>query len=319
MSNGFKSALRDTAKTVAFAAMGNGPWLRRKLHAVRKAGVATILNLHRVANDDGSDYRPLDPTLFDELLAFAKREFAVVTINELQEKTRKSKLVLSFDDGYRDFVTTAVPILRKHGLRANQNIIPRCVETGVPPLNVMAQDFVGQAPPELVKDLRVEGFSAPADQRFGRRLSHFLKMRPQAEQARIGRDLLRQFRRWEEFKPTAMMTLDEVRSLNGHEMGAHSFAHSSMQFETDAYLDADVKRCADFFADKLNARMTIYAFPNGSCRAGQAERVLAHGVEHVLLVGERFDQGKRIHHRITFDGHSSSEVRFKALGGRARV
>jgi hypothetical protein len=121
-----KTILRDTAKTVAFAAMGNGPWLRRKLHAVRKTGVATILNLHRVANDDGSDYRPLDPTLFDELLAFAKREFAVVTINELQEKTRKSKLVLSFDDGYRDFVTTAVPILRKHGLRANQNISTMC-------------------------------------------------------------------------------------------------------------------------------------------------------------------------------------------------
>jgi peptidoglycan/xylan/chitin deacetylase (PgdA/CDA1 family) len=102
--------------------------------------VATILNLHRVGNNAGSAYRPLDPTLFDELLTFAKHEFAVVTIAELREKSRKPKLVLSFDDGYRDFATTAVPILRKHGLRANQNIIPRCVETGLPPLNVMAKD-----------------------------------------------------------------------------------------------------------------------------------------------------------------------------------
>jgi peptidoglycan/xylan/chitin deacetylase (PgdA/CDA1 family) len=312
-----KSSLREIVKTVAFAALGNGPLLRRRLDRVRSAGVATILNLHRVAADDGSDYRPLDPGLFDELLAFVKREFAVVTIGELGDKARKPKLVLSFDDGYRDFVTIALPILKRHGLSANQNIIPQCVETGLPPLNVIAQDFVGQAPKALVRDLGIPGFFAPVDRRFGQRLSHFLKMRPQAEQDRIAADLLPQFRRWEEFRPTPMMTRDEVRSLDGHEVGAHSFAHSSMEFESDCFLDADVERCAAYFADKLGKPMTIYAFPNGSCRPSQAERVLGHGVEHVLLVEERFDHGERVHHRLTFDARSRSEVRYKALGGRA--
>jgi hypothetical protein len=78
---------------------------------VRRSGANVILNLHRVATDDGSDYRPLDPGLFDELLSFVKREFAVVTISELGEKADKPKLVLSFDDGYRDFATNAAPIL----------------------------------------------------------------------------------------------------------------------------------------------------------------------------------------------------------------
>ena len=309
--------LRETAKTVAFAALGNGPWLRRRLERVRAAGVSTILNLHRVAEDDGSSYRPLDPGLFDELLGFVRHEFAVVTIGELGENTRKPKLVLSFDDGYRDFVTTAAPILKKHGLRANQNIIPRCVETGLPPLNVVAQDLVGQAPKELVAAIEVDGFSAPLDDRFGHRLSYFLKMRPQSEQDRLAADLLPQFRRWDKFRPTPMMSLDEVKSLEGHEIGAHSFSHSSMEFETDDFLDSDVERCAAYFTDKLGKPMSIYAFPNGSCRAGQAERVLGKGVEHVLLVGERFDRGARIHHRFTFDGRSTSEIRYKALGGRA--
>ena len=133
MLSGLKSGLRDFAKVTAFAAMGNGPWLRKRLQTVRDAGVATILNLHRVAPDDGSDYRPLAPSLFDELLSFVKREFAVVTIRELGERSSKPKLVLSFDDGYADFATNSVPILEKHGLRCNQNIIPKCVETGLPP------------------------------------------------------------------------------------------------------------------------------------------------------------------------------------------
>ena len=317
MFGGVRQSLRQSAKGTAFAALGNGPLLRRRLKAARASNRTIILNLHRVADDDGSDYQPLSPALFDELLAFVKREFAVTTISELGEKSSRPKLVLSFDDGYRDFVTTAVPILKRHGLPANQNIIPRCVVGGLPPLNVVAQDFVGRAPKELVRRLRVPGFSAPFDSSFGQRLSLFLKMRSQAEQDRIAAELMPQFQDWAEFRPTPMMTLDEVRCLQGYELGAHSYAHSSMEFETDEYLDADVVSCRNFFADKLNLPMSIYAFPNGSCRAGQAERVLGHGIDHVLLVGERFDAGGKVHHRITFDARSRSEVRFKALGGRA--
>lgn len=317
MLSSARHALRKTAKVAAFAALGNGPRLRNRLLALRRSGATTILNLHRVAPDDGSDYRPLHPDLFDELLAFVKREFAVVTIGELSDPARKPKLVLSFDDGYRDFAANAAPILKRHGLRANQNLIPKCIETGLPPLNVLAQDFVGRAPRELVGRLKVEGFSAPLDARFGQRLSHFLKMRPQAEQDQIAGELLPVFFAWDGFEPTPMMNMEEVDAVKGHELGAHSYAHSSMEFETDDYLDRDVRRCSEFFREKLGSPMTIYAFPNGSCRSGQAERVLAHGVDHVLLVGERFAGGGPIHHRFTFDGRSKSEVRFKAVGGRA--
>lgn len=312
-----KQAFREAAKVVAFSALGNGPWLRRRLQTVSRSGANIILNLHRVATDDGSDYRPLDPGLFEELLSFVKQEFAVVSISELAEKADKPKLVLSFDDGYRDFATTAAPILKKHGLKVNQNIIPKCVETGLPPLNVMAQDFVGKAPKDLVDRLSVKGFSSPRDERFGRRLSNHLKHRPQAEQDSIGEELMPQFFAWDGFKPTPMMNLEEVRSIGDHELGAHSYEHSSMEFETDSYLDDDVRRCAGFFDRELGRPMTIYAFPNGSCAPGQAERVLGHGVDHVLLVGERFDNGAPVHNRFTFDARSPSEVRLKAVGGLA--
>ena len=312
-----KHALRSAAKVVAFSALGNGPWLRKRIGEIRRSGWNIILNLHRVALDDGSDYRPLDPGLFDELLVFAKREFAVVTLSELGVKASKPKMVLSFDDGYRDFATTAAPILKKHGLKANHNIIPKCIETRLPPLNVMAQDFVGKAPKDLIGRLRVPGFSSPPDRRFGHRLSNYLKLRPQSEQDSIAAELVPQFFDWDGFEPTPMMSLEEVRSIGDHELGAHSYAHSSMEFETNRYLEDDVRRCDDFFNRELGRPMTIYAFPNGSCRPGQAERVLEQGVDHVLLVGERFDRGGSIHHRFTFDARSRSEARLKAVGGLA--
>ena len=88
--------------------------------------------------------------MFDELLSFVNRHFAVVTLSQLRAPTAKPKLILSFDDGYRDFLLHAVPILKRHGLHVNQNVIPRCIESGLPPLNVIAADFVGKAPVELL-------------------------------------------------------------------------------------------------------------------------------------------------------------------------
>ena len=313
-----KSALHGMAKAVSFRVLGNPLMLRRRLDRVRSAGVTTILNLHRVASEDGSSYPPLAPALFEELLGFVTREFSVVSFAELGEHSSRLKLVLSFDDGYRDFVTHAVPAMKRHGVRANQNIIPKCVETGLPPLNVLAQDFVGKAPRELVVGLNVPSYSGPRDRGFGAHLSHFLKMRPQAEQERLADVLVPQFFAWDGFNPTPMMNADEVRNVAAdHEIGAHSFVHASMEFETDDYLQADVKRCADWFGEKLSLPMRIYAFPNGSCRQGQADKVLGQGVDHVLLVGEAFDRDPHVHRRFTFHATSRPEVRFRAAGGFA--
>ena len=314
-----KSALRGMAKSVIFPVLGSAQLLRRRLDRVRTAKVTTVLNLHRVAPVDGSNHPPLSPALFEDLLAFVTREFSVVTFGELGETSSKPKLVLSFDDGYRDFVTHAVPAMKRHGVRANQNIIPKCVETGLPPLNVLAQDFVGKAPRELVAGLNVPGYSGPRDRSFGAQLSHFLKMRPQTQQDRLAEVLIPQFFAWDGFNPTPMMNADELKCLTEHEIGAHSWAHSSMEFESDNYLDEDVRRCRAWFHDRLRLPMTIYAFPNGSWREGQPERVLQQGVEHVLLVGEGFDRDRRVHQRFTFHAHNVPEARFRAVGGLAPV
>ena len=39
-----------------------------------------------------------------------------------------------------------MPILFEYKTRVNQNIIPNCSINGMPPLNVIAQDWIGQPP-----------------------------------------------------------------------------------------------------------------------------------------------------------------------------
>jgi peptidoglycan/xylan/chitin deacetylase (PgdA/CDA1 family) len=315
-------AVRAVVKEAALRALGSGVAVRRKLRAIGDSRALTILNLHRVAPDDRSAYPPLDPALFEALIAFLQDHFEILTFADLDSAPAagRPKLILSFDDGYRDFYDHAAPILARRGVRVNHNVIPACTESGTPPLNVVLQDFIGRAPAALIEALDVPGFAVdrPLGARLdlGNRLSGFLKDKPIAEQKALAAHLLPQLRRDPDFAPTPMMSVDELREMaEVHEIGAHSFEHANMAQESDDYLREDVARCRAWFAGTLGREMTIYAFPNGSYRAAQLEIVRDAGVRHILLVDEDFSSlGASLHRRFTFDARSEHEVRFRATG-----
>ena len=151
-------------KNVAMRILGGRVRSAYRIRAITKARRLTILNLHRVSRDDGSSYKPLDPRVFEELLRYVTANFTLTTFDALpetrvpsQSASGKPPLILSFDDGYKDFITVAAPILKKHGVRVNQNVIPGCVESGLPPLNVAIQDFVGKASESSLRELSIPG------------------------------------------------------------------------------------------------------------------------------------------------------------------
>jgi peptidoglycan/xylan/chitin deacetylase (PgdA/CDA1 family) len=312
--------LREIGKRCVFMALGSDFAIKRRLSAIRKSGKVTILNLHRVSEDDGSGYRPLKPFLFNELLNFLRLHFKFTTFSQLDEPSSKPKLILSFDDGYKDFFEVAFPLLERHRVRVNHNISPGCTEKQLPPLNVMAQDFVGKAPRELVLKLGIPGFSNVAGDRLGLRLSSFLKNKPYAEQEQLAEILIPQFFAWDGFTPTPMMSREEVRQVGQvHELGGHSYSHASMAHESNEYLREDLSRCNRYFEEILGQPMQIYAFPNGSYREEQIEIVRDSGVQHILVVGDAFADGTSPHKRFGFHAKTLSEARFKALGGWSRT
>lgn len=287
-----------------------------RLHQIAQTSSRIILNLHRVAEPDGSAYVPLNPEIFEELLVFLKQHFELLTFENKTPCMGRPQAILSFDDGYKDFIDVAAPLLSRHRVRCNHNLIPQCLESGLAPLNVLAQDFVGKAPKRVLHSLHVPGFTIDERPRLGWRLSAFIKNRPQLEQRALAEVLLPQFFAWDGFRPTPMMNVQEARQLaSEHEFGAHSWSHASMEFETEDYLREDVQRCQEFFQRKLGSTVNIYAFPNGSHAPGQLELVEQAGIRHVLLVGEKFDTHPSRHERFTFHASNIAEMRFRATGG----
>jgi len=317
-----RKSFRHVMKSVALALLANPVVSRAKLGNILAAESLTILCLHRVADGSDGSSEALSPALFDELLGWLKRHFNIITFGELGHSSDDPRppLVLSFDDGYADFYEIALPILCRHGLKVNHNVIPGCIESGLPPINVIVQDFLLSAPEKLLSELEFAGLSTRFQftdrARLALSVSAAVKAMPIIEQRQLMARLSPDFERFDGFRTTPMMTRTQVVETAGaHEIGVHSWEHASMSVESDEYLLDDVRRCKDFLADLGAVPSFIYAFPNGLLRDEQAAAVHAAGFDHVLSVGENFSRPTNwLHNRFTFYGDTIAEARFRALG-----
>lgn len=313
-------------KSMTFAVLANSLRVNHRVNKIKQNSLVTILNLHRVSEADGSAYQPLSPKLFQELLKFCKENFEITTFTELNEsKSIKPKLILSFDDGYKDFIDIAVPMLDKLDIKVNQNIIPACVLSGLPPLNVIAQNFIGKAPLSLLANLVIPGLDIKKllnDRlRLGHRVSAYIKNKTMAEQNALRDDLMFQFYKFDELVITSMMNKNDISQLiNIHEFGAHSYSHANLGVESDAYFMTDLQGCKQFFTDELKSNVDIYAFPNGSYREKQVLIAQNAGFKHVLLVDNKFSNlNTNFFPRFGFYANSKSEVIFRATGATAEI
>jgi peptidoglycan/xylan/chitin deacetylase (PgdA/CDA1 family) len=124
-----------------------------------------------------------------------------------------------------------------------------------------------------------------------------------------------------EFNPTKMMTAEDVIHAGKiHEIGAHSYYHSTMEFETDEYFYNDLLKCKLYFDKVLNMPLLIYAFPNGSYRNSQIKIATELGCKFILLVDGEFSKASvSVHKRFGFTADSRREAYFRLTGGFSKM
>jgi peptidoglycan/xylan/chitin deacetylase (PgdA/CDA1 family) len=84
-----------------------------------------ILMYHSVADHERDPYLiTVRPERLDAQLSWMRRRGLVgVGVGELLTTRRRGAVGLTFDDGYRDFATEAVPLLRRYGFRATVFVV----------------------------------------------------------------------------------------------------------------------------------------------------------------------------------------------------
>lgn len=113
----------------------------RKVQRARGPKFA-ILCYHRVGTGGIPYYSALDPRIFEAQMALLRRAYRVVTLDQLcrelgeatfENRSSRQAVAITFDDGYRDLHTYALPVLRKFNLPATVYLTASAIETGEAP------------------------------------------------------------------------------------------------------------------------------------------------------------------------------------------
>jgi peptidoglycan/xylan/chitin deacetylase (PgdA/CDA1 family) len=69
----------------------------------------------------------MHPETFESLVKYCRRNYEIISFSDIHKKSKKPKLILSFDDGYYDFIEYALPVLKQYGVPANHNLVNICL------------------------------------------------------------------------------------------------------------------------------------------------------------------------------------------------
>jgi peptidoglycan/xylan/chitin deacetylase (PgdA/CDA1 family) len=292
------------------------------IRKICKNKLLTVTCFHSVAEKSNVSNPVLNIKLFRKYLDFVTKHYEVTTFRNLTnlKHVQKPALILSFDDGYQNFIEFVAPEIENRGIVVNLNIIPKSIESGKPPINVLVQDFIGTAPRELIENLKVpmyKGKLFDGDRmKFGLNISHHLKNLQIIVQEEIYSFLESQLFNFQEFEFTKMLTLSEIQEvMHIVELGAHSYSHATMSLESDEYFEMDLLNCINYFRYKLDYKTNIYAFPNGAFKDSQIRMAQKAGFDHILLTEEDFSTARsNVHPRFVLYGNSMSEIVLRSQG-----
>jgi peptidoglycan/xylan/chitin deacetylase (PgdA/CDA1 family) len=233
-----------------------------------------ILTYHRVLDrpdpmiDDGG----LDVAGFDAQSRVLAANFNVLRLDEALQRLASASLppravALTFDDGYADNYTNALPILSRHGLTATFFVATAFLNGGRMWNDTLIESMRRAAGPRL--DLSVIGLdaldvaSAEARRASCTRVIDQLKHRPLAERQHavdcvataVGQPL----------PDDLMMTDAQVCGLRdaGMHIGAHTVSHPVLAAVDAGTAQREIADGRDYLRELLREPVDIFAYPNG--------------------------------------------------------
>lgn len=234
----------------------------------------SILIFHRVLAQSDSLF-PSEATIqsFDAHMGLLKSLFNVLPLPEAVRRLKAGTLparsaAITFDDGYADNVTHALPILQKHGLHATFFIATAYLDGGRMFNDTVIESLRNTHLAHLdLSDMHLGkyelGSHAAKAQAIHQILPKIKYLLPDEREAAAARLAARA--EVENLPNDLMMTTAQLKSLHaaGMEIGGHTHRHPILAKLDRAAAQAEIVAGKTILEDKLGTRVRLFAYPNG--------------------------------------------------------
>ena len=248
-------------------------------------GRLSILIFHRVL-DQVDPLFPGEPDVrrFDQILGWVGQWFRVMPLDRAVAQLREGRLpnraaAITFDDGYADNATNALPLLQHHGMAATFFVATGFVDGGRMWNDTLIEAVRNSSREDC--DLAALGlgrFSMRShadrrnliDQALGK-----IKYLPPAARFEALEQVQQAVTSWA--KQTPMMTRAQVRALRdgGMQVGAHTRSHPILDSIPDDDAAFEIRSSKTDLESILGEAVTLFAYPNGKPGGDYAGRHVA--------------------------------------------
>ncbi len=278
--------------TAAEASADTAVWLRPVFGALSPAGRRgrlTILIFHHVhARRDDLFPNDMHADAFRERMRWIRAWFNVLPLEEaaaaLQRRALPGRaLAITFDDGYADNCTVALPILREMSLHATFFIASRFLEGGRMWNDTVIETVRRARGSEL--DLATLGLGRHGIQSLEERRAAIravlarLKYRPSAERQALA-DAIGQLAGGA-LPDSLMLTRSQLRDLAaaGMGIGGHTASHPILAGLDEAAARREIAEGREALVEIVRQPVRLFAYPNGRPN-------IDYTAAHVRIVGE---------------------------------
>lgn len=232
-----------------------------------------ILIFHRVLPRRDHLF-PDEPDIarFDEIMRWVKHWFDVLPLDIAVEKMKSGRLparaaAITFDDGYADNFTCALPVLKKYGLHATFFVATGFVDGGRMWNDTVIESVRGATVPDL--DCSFLGLGCLPIQSIEEKRTALgavlpaIKHLPPEKRLEGIQGIANACR--SHLPVDLMLSCEQVRALreNGMGIGAHTVSHPILATleSRDAFQEIADSRV--FLEGVLNEKINLFAYPNG--------------------------------------------------------
>jgi peptidoglycan/xylan/chitin deacetylase (PgdA/CDA1 family) len=247
--------------------------------AARVAGVGRrrvpILIYHRVNNERDPYFPSLPTAVFERHMAYVARAYRVLPLDEVVERLARGEslppnaLAMTFDDGYRDNLTHAAPILARHRLPATVFLATGFIGTPeVPWFDRVAAVLKTTAVPRFTAPWgQVVSLTTQADRLATvERCQTYFKSLSYSEFVEQLEVMVRALGIDEgDAVKNEMLSWDDVHALRGVgcSIGAHTMSHPILSRMSEAQAAREIGGSRDMIEAACGIVPRAFAYPNG--------------------------------------------------------
>ena len=272
-------------------------------------GRITALCLHRVSADFDYFFDPIKPEKFEQLIKYVVKHYEVISIDAVNAKPgKKPRLILSFDDGYHDFYTNVLPVLKHYSLPSNHNVVTDIVNgkqevIWTEKLNFLFSYFKEHKPDDLLEigeqKYSLKEHETTLNSFYITVLRKLFELEHQAREALLNAWLNRFGLK---ITPKRMMTWDEIAECTRHgvDIGSHTKRHTVLtSIKGKAEMDEELIESKAEIEKNIGKSILSLAPPNGLCNDYVMKQAAIAGYKYVLGIGDT-SYAQNTNENITF-------------------